>query len=212
MLALSSEDHPFTPFRALIAAAILPQSLRTPSPFVRFTGGSLRIVGGNMFKTTAEHLWKIQLFPGIERACQILCCCHPCHALWEAAEVTLILSQFHAEADLLFWVPHKKIDPLSKLITACANVGRPIYRAKWHLVFEELHRLEAGLPESHEDFGVVDARPNLALADVKARRVEPGCLSELEEEAGSEERKLNLPYFAVVVTSDDRARESLHGL
>ena len=79
------------------------------------------------------------------------------------------------------------------------------------MIFETFDRLEAGLPQSHKDFGVVDTRSDLALADIKARRVEPRCLSELEEEAGSEECKLDLPYLVVVPTCDHFARELLYG-
>ena len=101
---------------------------------------------------------------------------------------------------MFVWVPHEEVDSLSKPIAACANISRSVDRAKRHLVFEELDGFEVGLSESHEDFGVVDARPDLALADVKAGRVEPRCLSELEEEAGSEQCKLDLPYLVVMLT------------
>ena len=79
------------------------------------------------------------------------------------------------------------------------------------MIFEKLDRLEAGLPQRHEDFGVVDACSDLALADVEAGRIESRCLSELEEEAGSEECKLDLPYLVVVPTCDHFARELLYG-
>ena len=164
-----------------------------------------------MFKTGAGRPWKINLLPGIERAGQVLRCCHPCHALREAAEFALIFSQLHTEIDIFVWVSYEEIDSLSKPVATCANVSRSIDRSQRHVIFEKLDRLEAGLPQSHEDFGVVDACSDLALADVKAGRVEPRCLSELEEEAGNEKSKLDLPYLVVVPTCDHSAREPLHG-
>lgn len=164
-----------------------------------------------MFETGAGCPWKINLLPGIEWAGQVLRCCHPCHALWEATEFTLIFSQLHTEVDIFVWVSYEEIDSLSKPVATCTNVSRSVDWPQRHVIFEKLDRLEAGLPQSHEDFGVVDARSDLALADVKAGRVEPRCLSELEEEAGSEKCKLDLPYLVVVPMCDHLARELLHG-
>ena len=164
-----------------------------------------------MFRTGADCPWKTNLLTRIERAGQVLRCCHPCHALWEAAEFALIFSQLHTEVDTFVWVSYEEINSLSKPVATCANVSRSIDRPQRHVIFEKFDRLEAGLPQSHEDFGVVDARSDLALADVKAGRVEPRCLSELEEEAGSEECKLDLPYLIVVPMRDHFARELLHG-
>jgi len=130
--------------------------------------------------------------------------------LREAAEFALIFSQLHTEIDIFVWVSYEEIDSLSKPVATCANVSRSVDRPQRHVIFEKLDRLEAGLPQSHEDFGVVDACSDLALADVKAGRIEPRCLSELEEEAGSEECKLDLPYLVIVPTCDHFARELLH--
>jgi hypothetical protein len=164
-----------------------------------------------MFKTGADCPLKINVVPRIEWAGQVLRCCHPCHALWEAAEFTLIFSQLHTEVDIFVWVSYEEINSLSKPVATCANVSRSVDRPQRHVIFEKLDRLEAGLPQRHEDFGVVDACSDLALADVKAGRVEPRCLSELEEEAGSEKCKLDLPYLVVMPTCDHFAREPLHG-
>ena len=153
----------------------------------------------------------INLLPGIERAGQVLRCCHPCHALREAAEFALIFSQLHTEVDIFVWVSYEEIDSLSKPVATCANVSRSVDWPQRHVIFEKLDRLEAALPQSHEDFGVVDTCSDLALADVKAGRVEPRCLSELKEEAGSQKSKLDLPYLVVVPTCDHFAREPLHG-
>ena len=164
-----------------------------------------------MYKTSADCPWKINLLTRIERAGQVLRCCHPCHALWEAAEFALKFSKLHTEVDTFVWVSYEEINSLSKPVATCANVSRSIDRPQRHVIFEKFDRLEAGLPQRHEDFGVVDACSDLALADVKAGRVEPRCLSELEEEAGSEKCKLDVPYLVVVPTCDHFARELLHG-
>ena len=109
---------------------------------------------------------------------------------------------------------YEEINSLSKPVATCVNASRSIDRPQRHIIFEKFDRLKAGLPQRHEDFGVVDASSDLALADVKAvkaGRVESRCLSELEEEAGSEKSQLDLPYLVVVPTCDHFARKPLHG-
>lgn len=164
-----------------------------------------------MFKTSADCPWKINLLTRIERAGQVLRCCHPCRALWEAAKFALKFSQLHTEVDTFVWVSYEEINSLSKPVATCANVSRSVDRPQRQVIFEKLDRLEAGLPQRHEDFGVVDACSDLALADVEAGRIESRCLSELEEEAGSEKSKLDLPYLVVMSTCDHFAGELLHG-
>jgi len=108
-------------------------------------------------------------------------------------------------------VSYKEINSLTKPVATYANVSRSIDQPQRHVIFEKFDRLEAGLPQSYEDFGVVDARSDLALVDVKARRVEPQCLSKLEKEIGSKKCKLDLPYLIVIPTRDHFARELLYG-